>query len=244
MDSLRFLQVLFRSPADQRRQILLQQADLNNQAAMSFLRADKEIGLVRYYGISRYLREKQVIPTFPALLSQNTSAATTETAETRPSLGEPGQQVAKVPFMITKLMREELEELQYSPESVRQMTPVKANIVLKHKLSPERYEAEIGALLEQQEEAMRYALTQEETDTSPEVVSNDEAKDDTLVDTQPINGGRVWFEVIEHNQGKDPTVVGLFAQESEALSCLKVYEKLATKKNSKSTYITKEARRP
>lgn len=251
MDSLRLLRAVQQVPASQRRDVLLQQADLDNKAARTLLKADKEINFVRYYGLSRYLQEKQVLPPLPSFLPKTTSA-TTETAETKPRLWDSDKRAAQVPFMITKSMRDDLKGLQYSEDSVRKMTPAKANVVLKHKLPPERYEVEIESLVEQENKTIEAEAAQSEAaimspaDSSPE--SQDQGAiplhDALTVNAQTEKNGRIWFEVIEQCQGKDPAVVGLFAQENEALSCQKVYEELARKKNSKSTYTTKQTRKP
>jgi hypothetical protein len=69
-----------------------------------------------------------------------------------------------------------------------------------------------------------------------EILSKVESLDETETS---LSSGRLWYQVLEQPVGKDPFVVGLFLEESEAISCQKIHEELAIKKSSRSSFATK-----
>jgi hypothetical protein len=128
---------------------------------------------------------------------------------------------------------------------IKQMTPIQANLVLQHKIPPDRYEAEIYVKLEE-DRAKALNKVGDDVSSAPVVESGDEAgspiepTDETRTNT---SGGRLWYEVIEQPEGMDSFVVGLFLSEIEARACQKIYEELAKKKSSRSTFATKATRK-
>jgi hypothetical protein len=270
------------SSSGQFRLTLLQYAnEHNNQVAKSMLRVDREIGLVRYYGMTRYLYEKKILPVTPRLPSILANAASSPSspsppaspATTKPT--SPTATGAKIPFMITKSMRADLEELSYGPETIKSMTPIQASLVLRHSLPPERYETEIDALMQEEDLArasmvvvqmvvqtkddsngddassLSKALPDEQRNDKETPQQDDKSSSPVVDETTTItttSTGRLWYEVIEHPENDkkkdDPYILGLFLQEHEALTCQKVHEELAVKKNSRSTFATRATTKP
>lgn len=140
--------------------VLLQEARREpspNSMAISFLKIDKEIGLVKYWGLAEYLRQNQGFFSFSSLSSrllnqkphndgsnsinnasidENDASKPTNTAAT-----------AKVAFMITSSMKRDLVDgLGYQASVVKGMTPQQASLVLHHRLGPDSYEEQISDL--------------------------------------------------------------------------------------------------
>jgi hypothetical protein len=255
IDSLRLFRAVALAPSSsttsssgQFRLTLLQYAnEHNNQVAKSMLRVDREIGLVRYYGMTRYLYEKKILPVTPRLPSILANAASSSSpsspspptstgavdgaAATPPATTTPTSPTAatgaKIPFMITKSMRADLEELSYALETIKSMTPIQASLVLRHSLPPERYETEIDALMKEEDLARASIVVQmvvqtKDNDSNCDDASSlsealpDEPRNDKETTTQddksssPVvvggettsitttSTGRLWYEVIEH----------------------------------------------
>mmetsp|Transcript_15325 Transcript_15325/g.31349 ORF Transcript_15325/g.31349 Transcript_15325/m.31349 type:complete len:493 (+) Transcript_15325:183-1661(+) len=159
--------------------VLLEQSrqPSNNSVAISFLTIGKEIGLVKYWGLSEYLRQKQDLfpfaslfavkakpPDGPTSITTATNENTDSTAATnKTKSANSGGSVsrAKVAFMITSSMKHNLiNTLGYEPIVVKGMTPQQASLVLHHRVLPESYgesisELEEKFLEEQQQEQMQ-----------------------------------------------------------------------------------------
>eukprot|EP00934_Nitzschia_sp_Nitz4_P008665 Nitzschia sp. Nitz4//scaffold188_size43225//1742//2521//NITZ4_007341-RA/size43225-processed-gene-0.5-mRNA-1//1//CDS//3329539832//8655//frame0 len=115
------------------------------------LLVDKEIGLVRYHGLVPYL-QKQNLPQLSWFGSSKVIAPSTHEpvgtpASPTPSTSdptnaisgqEPNHKTAQVAFMITSSMRQQLsQEMGYSIEQIKQMTPTQASLLLRHNIPPE-----------------------------------------------------------------------------------------------------------
>lgn len=139
------------------RQVLLTQArqpQNPNYTAARILQWDKEIGLIQYYGVTGYMREKKWLSlsswqsSLTSSLSSSSSSSspskddsttpnahtnTKEEKDTHPNEATPN--VAQVAFMVTSSMRTELtERLGYEAADIRKLTPVQASLILQNDL--------------------------------------------------------------------------------------------------------------
>ncbi len=153
--------------------VLLQQArrdPVPNSMAITMLKIDKEIGLVKYWGFAEYLRQNQSLFSFSTISarlmnqkadSTNSDGSHDDTIDSASTGG--GSEVAKNPtnsastariaFMITSSMKSDLVDgLGYQASDVKGMTPQQASLVLHHRLAPESYEEEISNLEKEFEE--------------------------------------------------------------------------------------------
>ena len=132
------------------RPILLEHARQSNQAAVSLLNLDKEFNLMKYHGISQYLRQR-----FQAsrTLTDAASAASGTTQTSSIDQAASGGGGAKVAFMITATMKQQLSEsLGYDEAQIKKLTPTEASLILHHKVSPEQKDDKLPTLLQQHEE--------------------------------------------------------------------------------------------
>jgi hypothetical protein len=118
-----------------------------------------------------------------------------------------------------------------------------ASLVLRNKLPPEQYETAIDGLMQEDRDAQRDAAQREDVKDVSLSSVDDMSANETLsivasLDETSLSSGRLWYQVIEQPVGKDPFVVGLFLDESEAVSCQKIHEELAIKKSSRSSFAT------
>jgi hypothetical protein len=129
-----------------------------NALAISLLKVDKEVGLIKYWGLAEYLRQNQQFFSLTSLSSRlfsRRAIATEKTINDGDATPAPGEasvprqhaSVAKVAFMITSSMKRELADgLGYSASVMKTMTPQQASLVLHHNLVPEAYEEQISEL--------------------------------------------------------------------------------------------------
>ena len=103
-----------------------------NMAARSFLIAQRGMNDLRYYGIKGYYEKFQ-----KERLLRSTSTSSAETEPKAASLPTSSNTVAKVPFIITTQQRSELQAMGFSIDEIKKLTPLKACIILEHKLKPE-----------------------------------------------------------------------------------------------------------
>jgi len=161
--------------AERIKSVLLEEArrdPLPNTVATSILKIDKEVGLVRYWGLAEYLKQN---PPFAALLSSNPSSAETVTGsnpehDSSVSPNAPGSatgsggdgvgvggsasskpttsaNTARIAFMITSSMKRDLVDgLGYPASAIKGMTPQQASLVVHHRLPPESYDEQIPEL--------------------------------------------------------------------------------------------------
>lgn len=153
--------------------VLLQEARREpapNSMAISMLKIDKEIGLVKYWGLAEYLRQNQSLFSFSSISarlmnpkmdptsSDGNSNDTVDSTSTG-GVGDAAQNptnsasTARIAFMITSSMKRDLVDgLGYHATDVKGMTPQQASLVLHHRLTPESYENEISKLEKEFEE--------------------------------------------------------------------------------------------
>jgi hypothetical protein len=141
--------------------ILLEQAQRHqNRVATSLLKIEKECGLVKYHGFRQYLQQRMqsnLPSTTSADTTANTDAATlqtnTDTANKK-----------KIAFMITASMKQELtDNLGYSVDDIKRMTPLQASLVLNHQVAPADYDEKLP-ILEQEHEAEQEELRRQEAE--------------------------------------------------------------------------------
>ena len=237
--------------------LLLDQARESNSVANSILQMDKQIGLVRYYGVMGYFREQ---------LKKKTPVTTTTQAfkstDVAPS-------TARIAFMITEKMKQELREtLGYENEEIKQMTPLQASLILHHQIKPESKEERLPTLeqeyqeqKEKEQEERRLQVEQEELRLQKEQFKSSTRKDkaaESSISNDQIVGslhsnrssnymstntllfssnsssdgfGNSWFEVVQVNQETNEIIrVGLYQDENEALLGMQTRQEIADEK--------------
>jgi hypothetical protein len=127
--------------------VLLEQARQSNLVATSMLQIEREFGLFRYHGWRGYLQDRLMGTMrrrlFPSSQDENLNPTTSESSDggLSPDVG------AKVAFMITSSMKQELKDnLGYDADQIKKMTPQQASIVLFHNVSPEAYKERLPIL--------------------------------------------------------------------------------------------------
>jgi hypothetical protein len=117
------LAIIYKQGGETARDVLVAQARLTNGVAASFLKADREMGLVRYCGFLGYLREKEIGQSWPPVVKRLLYGS-------QSTLGDLGSQKkqdkkARVAFMITSSQRAELSErLGYEADHIKMLNPV------------------------------------------------------------------------------------------------------------------------
>jgi hypothetical protein len=229
--------------------VLLEHARQSNSVAHSLLRVDKQVGLVKYYGLSGYLKHR--------LQSTSSAAAAAAVAvESAPNGG------AKVAFMVTGSMKQELtERLGYEAEQIRQLTPLHASLILSNDIAPEDREArlpiaeeeyEVQRRLEELEQQERLKLPEQQEQlqlqqqqqerplpasfSSPDFVFSGGYASTNLLEHPSNDGfGDIWFEVTETKDG-ETSRVGLYYDEEEANIGLQARQYIADRKKQELTF--------
>lgn len=207
-DSVVLLSKLVQSPHSSR-DILLREARESNEVATSYLRIEKEINLVRYYGIAGYLRERNLFQfhTYTWLQSQlpqswrrgrlgPSSLSTFEPQQSRmmTTAGSSSSTMARVAFMITASQRSALvTKLGYNTEQIKQLTPLEATLILEHNIQPMEAESRLKTLVEEYNASLlaaRQAATAvdapppEKEDSSDKDITNNQEPPD-VPESQP-----------------------------------------------------------
>jgi hypothetical protein len=119
-----------------------------NTVATGLLKVDKEVGLVKYYGLSGYLKQR---------FQSTTTARGESSPDTDPVASSPVG--AKIAFMVTASMKQELSErLGYGIDQIKTLTPLQASLILNESIQPD----EIETKLPQAEQAYNIRRRQEE----------------------------------------------------------------------------------
>lgn len=178
-----------------------------NQTAARLLHVDKEIGLLRYYGLMGYLREKQWI--------QRNSNTTMRLKSTETDPSKP-----KIAFMITSAMRKDLmEELAYHETQIKQMTPLEASLILEHRVTPPEKDERLPLLIYQYETEMEAQANKqrERARMEQEQLNAEDTSQHQPLSNETTVQGTLWYEVVETNdQDGSSTVVGLYSNQAEA----------------------------
>jgi len=163
-DGLQLARAIFRDSTTKRavsfKPSLLDQARQSNSVAYSLLRMDRQIGVVRYYGIMGYFRQQwqarftSSLP--PSTTSEDNndgnvpvSSPTSTASGAANTASEPTK--ARIAFMITASMKSELiEKLGYDMDQhIKKMTPLQASLILHHRITAEEMEEELPSAEEE-----------------------------------------------------------------------------------------------
>jgi hypothetical protein len=239
--------------------ILLDHARQSNSIATSLLHVDKEVGLVKYYGLSGYVKQRL----------QSTSALTTSEGDASESASSPSvtsrSSTAKIAFMVTASMKQDLSErLGYDAEQIKAMTPLQASLILNNSIKPEEMdtklpiaeqeydmqrqkeeeEARLGAEQEQQHAVSVDYQPAESTGTVKIADSQTQffgkggyRSRNELEETRSSNIGAFfsaseWFEVTEINAKGESSRVGLYQIKEEAELGLQTRQGIAAAKHT------------
>lgn len=239
--------------------LLLEHARQSNTVATGILKAEKEIRLVKYHGLSGYMKQRL----------QSTSALATSSnseSETASPFGRsPSGSTAKIAFMVTASMKQELSEnLGYNTDQIKTMTPLQASLILNDGITPDEMESKLP-LAEEAHEIQR----QKEEEEARLFAEQQQVKATTGADIQDISGGGVmahhtehfgsgggfmsrneldaarkssigeffstseWFEVTEIKADGSSNRVGLYTNEEEAKLGLETRQEIADAKNTR-----------
>jgi len=231
--------------------LLLEHARQSNSVAHSLLSADKEVNLMRYHGFPGYF--KQRFQTTSALTtSDGESSTTTSSNATKPQSG------AKVAFMVTASMKQELSErLGYDTDQIKSMTPLQASLILNESISPADMESKLPAAEQAYEEQRRKEEEEARIKAEKEQQEIDMVKQQPIAgdsgSTQLFGGGYMsnneldevqnssigaffsaseWFEVRETTPDGKTSRVGLYQDKEEAELGLKTRRDIAEAKQT------------
>jgi len=184
-DGLQLARAIFRDSTTKRavsfKPSLLDQARQSNSVAYSLLRMDRQIGVVRYYGIMGYFRQQwqarftSSLP--PSTTSEDNndgnvpvSSPTSTASGAANTASEPTK--ARIAFMITASMKSELiEKLGYDMDQhIKKMTPLQASLILHRRITAEEMEEELPSAEEEyqkqlEEDAVRQQKEAEAQET-------------------------------------------------------------------------------
>ena len=152
-DGLQLARAIFKDSTTKRavsfKPVLLDQARRYNLVARSLLQVDRQIGLVRYHGIMGYFQQ-QWQARFSSSLPPSTTSEGSSSTETV-AISQPNK--ARVAFMITGSMKQELnEQLGYDlDEDIKKMTPLQASLILHHRITADEMEEKLPLVEEEYE---------------------------------------------------------------------------------------------
>jgi hypothetical protein len=236
--------------------VLLEHARQSNSVAHSLLHVDKQVGLVKYYGLSGYVKQRLQ----STMTTTGGAVDSTSTSTPTPNAG-----AAKVAFMVTASMKQELtERLGYEAGQIKQLTPLHASLILNNDIAPEDREArlpiaeeeyEVQRRLQEIEQQERMQLLEEEEEKlqlqqeqqplagsgsgfipSPDFVFSGGYASINLLEHPSNDGfGDVWFEVTETEDG-ETSRVGLYYDEEEATIGMQARQYIADRKGRELTF--------
>ena len=108
------------------KQVLLETSRQANVASIKILNAEKELNLLRYHGATKYLQMA-----WQRRVSSSIADGGGDADGSTSSRTDDGR-TARVAFMITSKNRQDLNELGYSSEDIRQLTPADALLLLEN----------------------------------------------------------------------------------------------------------------
>lgn len=114
-------------------------------------------------------------------------------------------------------MRADLEELSYTPETIKSMTPVQASLVLTHSLPPIRYETEIDALMMKEDLARASMAGQTKDDSNGDDASSSLLSEPLLPD-EPRNDKETPQHDDESSSSSPPVVVVVVEGETTSIT--------------------------
>jgi hypothetical protein len=159
-------------------QVLSDVAPLQNQTAVSLLKLYKQANELRYYGIMGYIQHHKWFDFNFKSQSHNvtahtpfnkTSTTSTCTDSTTTTTDTTKKTTARVAFMITSSMKQELIELDYDEPSIRKLTPVEASLILQHKIAPALQAEQLPRIVQEHEQQQQQQQQQQQAEiSSPE----------------------------------------------------------------------------
>jgi hypothetical protein len=172
LDSAKLAQLLYQSWRVHPKPLTLLLHDhLENPVAVKLLSVHKEYNLLRYYGFRGYLQNRR--NAVAAIKSESAASSSSIAAKDAAAAPSSTQSVARISFMVTARMKEELvKDLGYSPEFITKLKPVEASLLLQHQVrdaSPETLAHLVQVHEEEQEVAAR--KRQEEIDTEQRILT-------------------------------------------------------------------------
>ena len=105
------------------KQVLLETSRQANVASIKILNGEKELNLLRYHGVTKYLQ----------MAWQRRSRVSSSIADGGGAADTSDGRTARVAFMITSQNRQDLNKLGYSTEDIRQLTPADALLLLENR---------------------------------------------------------------------------------------------------------------
>jgi hypothetical protein len=225
----------------------------HNSVAVSILTMDRNLGLIRYYGILPYFTQllqrqqqrrsfsgngdnntKEVLETISTKGSRNndnnSGISSSSTTNTPPQQQTPSR--AKIAFMITSAQKVALiEKLGYDLSQVKKMKPIEALMAIENNISPGNDET-IAKLVKENEELLKEEAMRKKQELS--------TKQTGFSSSYFAHG---WYEVIQESKTNDgqelfssstTTVIALYPTEEEALQCVKIKEEFAVQNNKNS----------
>jgi hypothetical protein len=123
----------------------LEQAQLNNRVAARILLLEKEWGLFKYHGASKYLEQKWSSRRALPRANDNNQQPNAEQRSNKNK--EVFTETAQIAFMITSRMKQQLrEELGYNETLLKSMTPLQASLVLQNQIIADDYNDKLPQL--------------------------------------------------------------------------------------------------
>ncbi len=168
-DSLQLASAMIRSvPRSSIRDVIVQYARRSNTAAVSLMNVDREVGLLRYWGLSGYLRHKKIGGNWELTRRWLNQSSVMEPAttinrsndESKLTTTKPKGPTARVAFMVTAAMRQELtERLELSEDQIKRLTPLQASLILQNNVPAHEVSSKLPEL-EHQHFEMQQAANQ------------------------------------------------------------------------------------
>ena len=135
--------------------LLLEQARNSNSIATSLLQADKEVGLVKYYGVSGYLKHRWQSQSTTTTSSLDDNPILSTDAVASSSTATPTGTTGRIAFMVTAPMKVDMmDRLGYTAEQIKSLTPLQATLIINQSILPEEKDVKLP-LAEQEYEEQR-----------------------------------------------------------------------------------------
>ena len=239
------------------KQVLLETSRQANVASIKILNGEKELNLLRYHGVTKYLQ----------MAWQRRSRVSSSIADGGGAADTSDGRTARVAFMITSQNRQDLNKLGYSTEDIRQLTPADALLLLENRAEKKDSVTETLQLLKHDTENVKTSSAQQQSNII-EDPGDDSMDDQVMVSVTPQEAtaahaksdvasallsphqghqateldedGDCWFEVVERPPSASAEtgpgrpakehVIALFSSRREADECVQV--KLGLRKNA------------
>lgn len=243
--------------ADRFKTTLLEHAQMSNQVAVRILLLEKEWSVFKYYGAYGYLQRKWSSgPSLPKIDNDKDGKPNHEQEKNN----EKEDETAKIAFMITARMKQQLqEELGYNEALIKSMTPLQASLVLNHRISLVEYSVKLPQVEEdyriqqerkiQKDQERRTRQVQQEKEethraTMIESISTESSNAHQIPPDTPLPCSPVivnvdlvseskkitWYEVIQSLPNGEETKLGLYRTPEEAQEGIDALQYIAEKR--------------